>query len=281
MNVQGPKDPQLQGRAGFLRVRANGRYDMGFMVLYLPGERIPDAHKFYVELLKWATEVINQLGKRCSIVTMMDANTKLGGEELNDEMGTRLIGTTGGQRDSRHGNDLRGWIATNHLQVANTLEAGSSGHTWRGNGEGSRIDYIMTSTTSVTIQRSQVCYREAQRLQLARVMRWMDHAPIKTWCRCRSWYDPNNDYIAAHLTIDEAGTLRRSEDLQQQLQEMVEEKCTFYRMDLDSMWENTMWKACGTTRMRSFNMPQMRFDLNCVKDGATEKIVNLNKLKMI
>ena len=68
-------------------------------------------------------------------------------------------------------------------------------------------------------------------------MRWMDHAPVKTWCKCRSWYDARNDYNAAHLTIDEAGTLRRSEDLQQQLQEMVEEKCTFYRMDLESMWE--------------------------------------------
>ena len=46
MKVQGQKDPQLQGRAGFLRVRANGRYDMGFMVLYLPSERVPNAHTY-------------------------------------------------------------------------------------------------------------------------------------------------------------------------------------------------------------------------------------------
>jgi hypothetical protein len=92
----------------------------------------------------------------------------------------------------------------------------------------------------------------------------MDHAPIKTWCRCRSGYDPNNDYAAAHLTIDEAGTLRRSEDLQRQLQEVVEDKCTFYRMDLDSMWAERdmerLWNCLNTIVQQATNeiRPQLR-----------------------
>ena len=82
-----------------------------------------------------------QQGKRCTPKVMMDDNTRFHKTktELYDESRNMLVGVEGGQQEGRHGPELRTMLLNNQLQALHTLAVGS-GQTWRGNGDGGRID---------------------------------------------------------------------------------------------------------------------------------------------
>ena len=77
----------MQGRIALIRYRKSGHFDLGFVMLYLPSPRGPDARCLYDGLLTWTEETLAIIGSRCRTVGMTDANTRLGSVPLQTDHG--------------------------------------------------------------------------------------------------------------------------------------------------------------------------------------------------
>jgi hypothetical protein len=180
-----------------VRIRAAGRFDIAAIVAYPPPGNDVASRRDYSNLMLWVTSTIAGLGKRCTPVVMIDANAKTGETELRDERDQILIGMWGAEKENRHSGQFRALVASVGLRVVNTMSQHGSGATFRGcTGHSSRIDFVLLPP-STTVTHVSVCYKAGLRLQLARTLGWMDHAPVQCRFLHQSWFDGDADN--AHL----------------------------------------------------------------------------------
>lgn len=96
-----PCDVDLQGRAGYVRIRASGQCDFACIVLYLPCGSSMFVRRVYSQLLEWAAFKLASLPARCSPVVFADANARLGSHPVDNASGEVQIGTYGAKKTAK------------------------------------------------------------------------------------------------------------------------------------------------------------------------------------
>ena len=180
ITAEGPREENLQGRVGMVRMRKRGYLDLACFVAYLPhGEATAD-RRTYATTLEWMRTRIMRLPARCVHMVLIDASTHVGEHEACDAWGRMVLGREGAQRESANGPALREILIATQTRAINTMIPGGSGVTWHGQGRiSTRVDYVMIQATDqLQPQRVWVDYTRGLRLQLAKTTHGPQKMPV-------------------------------------------------------------------------------------------------------
>ena len=207
-----------------LRARRDGLFDIAVINMYGAGAKRVQDREVSLKLWQWGSDRLEALPQRCLPIICGDMNVRLGSIRAAGAAGSTLIGDHGAEQEGPASRAFREWCCQHNLEVLNTTRKEGSGKTWSGGAaKRSRIDYILLpADAEVGIVRLRIQYEDAFCLQLARCLSWIDHAPVQLEIMYRLWWDEEEKASAEKLSRHEAGVLRRSEELQTQLQEKVE-----------------------------------------------------------
>ena len=242
-----PEAGELQGRVGMIRWRVRRLLDIACVVLYLPASNTADSRRLFTALLQWVKERFRNLPVRTMEIVLTDDNTRLGENELRDQMNNVLVGRSPGQQESRMGKELRVFLLQCDLCAVNTVGSRGCGPTWSNGGRATgRIDYVLLPAggpercISVDIN-----YKKAVMLQLPRCMRWMDHAPVICRFRYRCWFSVSSSNDNRAFTKKDLHVLSASPDLPQHMKnhteqilerERIQIEMALLAHDVDAVW---------------------------------------------
>ena len=102
VTVEQPDEERLQGRIGWIRIRATGFIDLGCAIMYPPsGARTQQRRILYNEIMDWAEKQLNALPCRSLRLVMIDGNAPLGQHQVFNDRNECLIGNARPQYEGR------------------------------------------------------------------------------------------------------------------------------------------------------------------------------------
>ena len=158
-----------------------------------------------------------------------------------------------------------------------------SGATFRGcTGHNSRIDFVLLPP-STTVTHVSVCYKAGQRLQLARTLGWMDHAPIQCRFLHQSWFDDDANDDVCHLSPAEARDLSTNVEAQRVLASCASAEFAIHKEELDAAMDSrdvdrhwTLVNNIARAGVKAVR-PLLRQRQKCWEDGTVIEWEDLNK----
>ena len=215
----------LQGRGGAVRLqrRGGGAYDLLLGVMYWATDTAkPKEIGINNALRRWANEGMYSKPARTAVIWLMDANAKLGvtkgmyGPE-NAPPGD-AVGHACPEVESANGGLFREWMNQQYLLATNThtkprahgglvpqlLHEWDGGATFRRwDGCRSRLDYVVIPKGMLErVEKIEVLYACAHRLQLANCAQLRDHQPLYVQVKYRVWFDVGSEQRENGLDVN-------------------------------------------------------------------------------
>eukprot|EP00971_Amphidinium_carterae_P181109 3592777-Amphidinium_carterae.1 len=173
----------LQGRAGAVRYKYTGLYDLCFIAMYCPLSARQADRDAQTALQKWLAALLDELPSRCTPILLLDGNFHVGLENVRGDWveppAGDCVGMWGAERESPNARAYLEIFNTHQLVLVNTYMQEGSGPTFFSSRGHSRVDYIVVPQGLLhRVRRCSTWRRTGHALQLANTGKNIDHVPV-------------------------------------------------------------------------------------------------------